>query len=267
MGKVKTIKRGGSRFYIRPEDGHKAPGVTSIVGMLPKSFLTYWAAKLTAETAVDNLTAITALAESDRDGAVDYLKGAHTRYTRSRAKIGTDAHDMFERMIRGEDVRRVGMDLEPYRAHFAEFLDRVQPRLISAEDVMWSDTHDYAGSSDAILEMEDDDGTPVIVMADWKTSKSAYPDVALQLSAYAHADRIITADGESRPMTEIEAGAVLHITPQRWELIPVRIDQPVFDYFLALRQVFDWDREMSKGVLGKPIASGGRMVTGTQRRA
>jgi hypothetical protein len=267
MGKVNTIQRGGSRFYVDPDDGRKAPGVTSVIGMLPKPFLTFWAAKMTAEFAVDNFAAVQAIAANDRDAAVDMLKGAHRRYTKGRADVGSAAHDMFERMMRGENVRRVGMDLEPYRKHFAEFLDTVQPELYSAEDVMWSDTHNYAGSSDAILRVKDDSAGDVLVMTDWKTSKNAYPDVALQLSAYAHADRIIDADGASIPMPEIHAGAVLWITPERWEFKPVKIDEEVFSYFLALRQVFNWDREVSKTVLGKPIVSGGSLVTGTERRA
>lgn len=267
MGRVNTIKRGGSRFYVEPESGVKAPGVTSIISMLPKPFLVYWAAKMTAQSAVDNIDAVAALAKTDPDAAVDMLKGAHTRYTKSRSNLGSAAHDMFERMMRGENVRRVGMDLEPYRRHFAEFLDEVQPELVSAEDVMWSDTHNYAGSSDAILRVQDEQVGPVLVMADWKTSKDTYPDVALQLSAYAHADRIIDADGESRPMPEIQAGAVLHVTAERWAFKPVKIDGGVFDFFLALRRVFDWDREVSKTVIGKPIAQGGALVSGTERRA
>lgn len=269
MGKVRTIMRGGSRFYVSPEDDHKAPGVTSIVGMLPKPFLTWWAAKMTAESAVSNIDAVYSLAKADPEAAVDMLKGAHRRYTKLRADVGSAAHDMFERMIRGENVRRVGMDLEPYRAHFAEFLDRVQPELVSAEDVMWSDTHDYAGSSDAILRIKDRDGSDALVMTDWKTSKDTYPDVALQLAAYAHADRLIDSEGNSRPMPKIDAGAVLHVTPERWAFKPVDIRRdPVFETFVALRRwVFAWDREVSKGVIGKPIASGGALVTGTERRA
>lgn len=268
MGRVNTIQRGGSRFYVEPESGEKAPGVTSIIGMLPKPFLTFWAAKMAAEYAVDNIAAVSALADADRDGAVDLIKGAHRRYTKGRSDVGSAAHDMFERMIRGERIRRVGMDLEPYRRHFAEFLDVVQPRLISAEDVMWSDTHHYAGSSDAILEVDDYvTGRPATVIVDWKTSAKTYPDVALQLAAYANADRILDADGNSAPMPEIHAGAVLWVTPERWEFKPVKIDMEVFAFFLHLRATFEWDREVSKTVIGKPIASGGSLVTGTERRA
>lgn len=278
MGRVNTIQRGGSRFYVDPEDGHKAPGVTSIIGMLPKPFLQYWAARTVAEAAVEQAEAVLAIRGGkdprtgqylgDPDAAVDMLKGAPRRYTKSRADLGAAAHDMFERLIRGETVRHVGMDLDPYKRHFCEFLDRVQPELVSAEDVVWSDQHDYAGSSDAILRIQEEDGSWATVIVDWKTSRDTYPDVALQLAAYAHADRIIDVDGVSSPMPKIDAGAVLHVTPDRWALKPVDIrTSPVFEVFLTLRRVFTWDRETSKCVIGKPIAQGGSLVSGTERRA
>ncbi|MGY1440178.1 hypothetical protein [Streptomyces reniochalinae] len=168
-------------------------------------------------------------------------------------------------------------DLEPYRAHFASFLEAVNPELVRAEDVAWSETHDYAGSFDAMLRVWLDDegkptpdrsGTPHLLVADWKTSKSTYADVALQMSAYAHADFIIDPDGNREPMPEFDGAVVLHITPEQWALKPVRIDADVFDVFLTLRKVFTWDRETSKTVIGRALAkSTGKLVTGTQRRA
>lgn len=273
--KIRTIYRGGSRYYVSPDDGAKVPGVTSVLGMLPKPFLVPWAAKVTAEAAVSQLAAVSSIAERDEAGAIDYLKRAHRRYTQSRADIGTDAHDMFERQIRGEDVGRVHRELEPYRAGFAEFLDTVRPALIRAEDVAWSDSHAYAGSFDALLRVRlgedgkpDPDGEPVTLVADWKTSRATYPDVALQMAAYAHADQLIAPDGTREPMPETDGAAVLHITPNGWAFKPVRIDAAVFSIFLHLRAVFDWDRELSRAVIGDPIAKGAdQMETGTQRRA
>ncbi|MEV7582222.1 hypothetical protein [Streptomyces erythrochromogenes] len=275
-GAIRTIKRGGSRFYISPETAEKVPGVTSIVGMLPKPFLTFWAARMTAETAVENLDAVRAIAERDPAGAIDFLRNSHTRYTSLRAKVGSDAHDLFERMIRLEEIGRVHPDLEPYRLGFAEFLLAVRPQLIRAEDVCWSDEHQYAGSFDAIVRVRlGEDGKPDhengewhTLLVDWKTSKSAYPDVALQLSAYAHADRIVSPDGTSEPMPKVDGAAVLHITPEGWVFKPVRIDEEIFNVFLTLRHVFHWDRDLSKTVFGSPIAqSVRRLITGTQRRA
>lgn len=278
MGRVRTIQRGGSRFYIHPERPEiKVPGVTSVVGMLPKPFLMYWAAKMAAELAVDSLPFVAQMAERDRQGAIDYLKGASRRYTKMRADVGSDAHDLFERLIRGEYVGRVHPDLEPYRRNFVAFLEAVNPRLERAEDVAWSDEHGYAGSFDAVLTVWLDDdgkptpdrsGTPHLLMVDWKTSKDTYADVALQMCAYAFADRIISPDGTSEPMPEFDGAAVLHITPEQWAFKPVRVDRDVFAFFLALRKVFTWDREVSKSVIGRAIAkSTGQLVTGTQRRA
>ncbi|MGW4986302.1 hypothetical protein ACWEQ3_01445 [Streptomyces mirabilis] len=273
---IRTIQRSGSRFYFNEDFPEvKYPGVTSVVGMLPKPFLQYWAAGMVAELAVDSLEFIERMAERDRDGAISYLKGAATRYTKTRANVGSNAHDLFERMIRGERVGRVHPDMAPYQRHFAEFLDHVQPELVRAEDVAWSDEHEYAGSFDGILRLRLDDqgkpdpkGDPALVMADWKTSKNTYPDVALQMSAYAHAEHIIAPDGTRTDMPDFDGAVVLHITDEQAAFKPVRIDEAdVFEHFLSLRHTFNWVNKVSGTVLGDPIwSTDGALVTGTQRR-
>jgi hypothetical protein len=274
---IRTIQRSGSRFYFNEDfPDIRYPGVTSVVGMLPKPFLAYWQAKMVAELAVDSLEFIERMAERDRQGAVDYLKGAANRYTKTRASVGSQAHDLFERMIRGQYVGRVHPDMVPYQRHFAEFLDGVQPELVRAEDVAWSDEHQYAGSFDGVLRLKlDENGKPdasgesALVMADWKTGKNTYPDVALQMSAYAHAEFIIAPDGSREPMPDFDGAVVLHITDEQAAFKPVRIDESdVFAHFLHLRQTFNWVQRTSKTVLGDPIwSTGGALVTGTQRRA
>ncbi|MEU5149748.1 hypothetical protein AB0G42_21525 [Streptomyces yangpuensis] len=281
---IKTVQKSGARFYYNeaaPEI--KYPGVTSVVGMMPKPFLQRWAANMAAELAIDSLEFIASMAERDRDGAKKYLAGASYRYTMQRAKVGSQAHDLFERMIRGQYVGNVHPDMRAYQRHFAEFLDAVQPELIRAEDVAWSDSHQYAGSFDGILRIKLDDrgkphpqGDPAVVIADWKTGKSTYPEVALQMSAYAHADEIVAPDGTREPMPDLDGAVVLHITDESWEFLPVEIEEVeidgqtvnVYDYFLHLRETFHWDRVVSRRVLGDPIAEKvGTLVTGTQRRA
>jgi len=280
VSQIRTVKRGGSRFYHNPETRVSVPGVTSVIGMLPKEFLGFWRAKLAAELAVDSLDFIKDMADrGGREAAVDYLKGAAGRYTKARAGIGSEAHDIFERMIRGEHVGRQRSDLEPYRLNFQEFMDVVQPELAGAEDIAWSDTHGYAGSYDAMawiwlaldangtLRVDRENGTRTLVMCDWKTGANTYPDVALQLSAYENADRIIHADGTESPMPEFGGSAVLHITADQWTFKPINTGPEVFAVFLALRKVFEWDRNISKDVIGRPLAgSSDKLTTGTQRR-
>ncbi|MFE0447358.1 hypothetical protein [Streptomyces fungicidicus] len=276
---IRTTKKGGARFYVNPATRMMYPGVTSILNMQPKTFLGYWRSKMTAELAVKSFPFLQEMVETaGEEAAVAYLKGAADRYTKARASLGSEAHIIFERIIRGEDVGRQRQDLEPYRLNFLEFMEVVRPELVSAEDIAWSDTHEYAGSYDIIMRVRlspDAEGHLVpdhvngkwyLLIGDWKTSKDTYPDVALQMAAYAHADKLIAPNGAERPVPEFDGAAVLHITDTAWAFKPVQADAEVFSYFLALRKMFNWDRTLAKDVIGRPIASGGRTVTGTERR-
>jgi hypothetical protein len=248
--KVSTVKRGGSRFYVEPVTQDKVPGVTSILNMLPKPFLQYWSAKMVAEFAVENFSAYSALImNGQKQAAIDVLKGAPRRYTQGRADIGSEVHDLYERLSRGEDIGQVHPDYQPYIDHFNRWVDRFQPEFLFNEETVWSDKHRYAGSFDFIAKVEDE-----IVVGDFKTTKATYPEVALQLSAYRFADRIVRPDGNSVPLPAITGGAVFHVNDQGAEFIPVNVEEEVFDVFLALRNfVFEWDAVLSKEVIGRPI--------------
>jgi hypothetical protein len=248
--KIQTIKRSGSRFYVEPTSGEKVPGVTSILSMLPKPFLQYWAAKMVAEFAVDNFSAYSSLVmNNQRQAAIDVLKGAPRRYTNERANIGSDAHDLFERLGRGEDIGKVHPDLQGYVDQFNKFLDEFQPNFLMQEETIWSNEHKYAGSFDAIAEIG---GETVVI--DFKTTKSVYPEVGLQLAAYRYADHIVRPDGNTAPLPKnISGGAVVHIHPDEYEVIPLRCDQEVYEMFLTLRKAFEWN-DISKTVVGKPLA-------------
>ncbi|GGM78570.1 hypothetical protein GCM10012275_56490 [Longimycelium tulufanense] len=256
--KIRTVSRGGSRFYIHPTSADRVPGVTSIIGMLPKPFLTAWAAKLTAETAVDLLGEVVGIALRDKQAAVDMLKRAPRRFTEAAADVGTEVHELCEHLSRGDRIGRVHPDLRPYVDGYQEFLDEFQPEFLELEATLWSDTHRYAGSCDWIAKIGDE-----IVIGDNKTTRSGvHEEVALQLTAYAFADYFLRPDGTQDPIPKIEAGAVVHLRPDeddpsrpRWQLVPVRVDESVFDVFLTLRRVFEWDKDIKATVLGEPVNS------------
>ncbi|MFI2213021.1 hypothetical protein [Streptomyces sp. NPDC020141] len=266
MAGVSRIKRGDSRFYIDPEDAHsRVPGVTSVVDQLPKSFLKFWAVKVTAEAAVEHEDVWLPLARRDPQGAVDYLKGVHRRVAGEAAGVGSRAHTWFERAARGEAInpRHVPADVKHHVRWFMEFLDQIQPEFLHLEQTVWSDRHQYAGSFDALARIDGE-----VVMLDWKTSKDVYASVALQLAAYRYADRIILSDtGENVSLPPMAGGAVLHVRPDAWKLVPVSCGPGIFKKFLALRDIFDWETIDSRGVIGFPIAQGGAVQTGTERRA
>lgn len=264
VANLRTFKRGESRFYVDDATGATAPGVTSVIDMLPKGFLKFWSAKLAAEYAVENIGAVVDLVMKDKGAAVDLIKGAPTRYTREAGDFGTQSHNIFERMARGEGPGRLHRDFQVMARHFQEFLDQAQPEFLHLEETVWSDTHDYAGSFDAIARIGEE-----VVIIDWKTTQSGvHEEVALQLNAYANADRIILAEnGESVPMPQIDAAAVLHVRPEGWKLVPVKLDQELFEMFTHLWHVMRWERELKRGVIGRPVLSGGAKATGSERRA
>ncbi len=269
--KVNTIKRGGARFYVNPDDGAiKVPGVTSVVGMLPKEFLRYWAAKEVASTAVNELGTVVQmiLGNTDTDmgkaAAIDHLKKSPDRNTRKAADIGTAAHDLFEKLARNQPIGRVHPDLDPFVRHFNEFLDVAQPDYHFMEETVWSDKHAYAGSFDAFATIQGER-----VWIDNKTTRSGiHEEVGIQLAAYRFADSIIRADGGRVPMPEADGGAVLHIRPEGWKLVPVRCDEAMFETFLHLREIFKYEKETKGSIVGREIFSGpeDNVESGPKRR-
>ena len=177
--KVSTLKRGGSRFYVNPTTQEKAIGVTSVAGMLPKPFLRYWATKVAAEWAVDNLGAVTnLLIGGQRDAAVDIIKRSPDRSTKIASDRGTTIHGLVEQMNRGEDLGTVHPDFQPDLDVYQTFLDKWQPEFLEVESTVWSETYGYAGTLDGICRI---DGETIIY--DLKTGKGVYPEVGLQLAA------------------------------------------------------------------------------------
>lgn len=264
--KITTLKEGDSRFYVHPETGEKVPGVTSVLNMLPKGFLKFWAAKMVAEAAVGALDGsgpdwLTPMVQADPGAAIGFLKGAPYRNTKKAADIGSAAHGLFEAMILGEPLPALTPDIVPFQRQYGDLLDKVQPEPIRVEDTVWSDTHRYGGSFDLMGRV---DGR--LCWIDNKTTRSGvHPEVALQLSAYRHADHVL--DGRTQkpvPMPypdEEQFGLVFHVRPEGWAVYEVPIGDDVFEYFLALRKVFVWDgmanvKARGKGIVGEPLVKG-----------
>ena len=50
-------------------------------------------------------------------------------------------------------------------------------------------------------------------------------------------------------MPEVSGGAVLHLRPDGYRLIPVQISDEIYEVFQSLLVVAHWDAEMKKGVI------------------
>ena len=270
--KIETFRRGGARWYRNPETGGEFIGVTSVTGLTPKPWLGPWQAKLTAEFAVENIGSIlqmnldaekAAKPEAAKKAIVDHVKGAPRRYTNSAADTGTEVHALCEAIAKGEDPGRIHPDLQGYVDGWQAFITQHDPEFLWIEQTVFSEKHGFAGTMDSLAVI---DGKNVIV--DIKSGKATYPEVALQLALYANADYVLElVDAQPSltsvteptirqvPLPKIDGAIVVHLRPDYAEVVPVDIHDPaVLDTALALMHVHRWEADVSKRVLGKPLA-------------
>lgn len=287
MAAQRNTSSSGRRFYIWGR-GERYWSVTTILKALPKDALKWWAAKTVAEFAVDRSKTWFTM---DRDEAIDWLKREPLRYTSDRADFGSAVHAAAESYVLGKPMRGdFGDDERKAIGHFLAFVDALKPRFLQTEASVFNRTQKYAGTLDAIVEIEHElllalaGGNPHLIpwhlregrtsytlLADWKTGgdieegKGVYPEVALQLSAYANAEFVGAPNGSEVKLPELDGAFVLHVQAAGWRIVPVDALKPeVFKSFLYVREVFRWLEVISKDVLGtplEPVADDSRLET------
>ncbi len=240
-----SSNEGGARYYTWPATNERFPSVTTILSVIDKSALKYWAAKGVAEYAVDNVNTWTQL---DRPAAVDLLKRAPFRYTEKRIDLGTAVHEACEAYMKGEATTEWPPDIQKYMENFVNFLQEWKPTFQASEITVYSRQHKYAGTFDLLMWFGNE-----LVLLDIKTGeKGPWPEAALQLTAYARAD-FMDGGGVEIEMPKIDRAFVLKVRPRGYKLIPARIDDEMFKGFLAARELYDWQSGQSSTVFGQAL--------------
>lgn len=120
---------------------------------------------------------------------------------------------------------------------FLDWCDAKKPKWIRNEYQVFNRTHNYAGSVDALVEI---DGYFLIL--DVKTSKSVHRDYSLQLSAYRYAEFLGEPGGLEAPIPDVDGGVILHVRNGRCELLEIPCGPDEFAAFTACRKLYDFDR-------------------------
>lgn len=235
---IRRIQRGRNHGYTI--NGEKAWGVTTAMSKgLPKPALMFWAAKCVAEEAVEMLTAAENDTrwrfETDKE-LTDYLKKAPIRKRDDAAVRGTKVHHFAEKLMRGAADVEVPEELAAHVESAVRFMDEWKVRPLLIERTVGSYQWGYAGTFDLIGELPD--GRRVLF--DYKTGQSGiWPDTALQLAAYRHADAYVADDGTEIPLREVgvtESKAVW-VRADGYDVVPLQTDEKVFKVFLHMLQV------------------------------
>lgn len=200
------------------DDDIRFHSVTSIIGVLDKPALIWWAANETAKASV--LTANSLVARIKEDGADEvekWLTGARFRRPKNKltaANLGSAFHaaaelyalegvrpddELLTKLVKqqgGGNFTGVEGEVATLRLmldQFDRWLQLATPEYIATEVCVLSPTYGYAGTADGFFIV---DGQRLLL--DYKTSrdqftkagkqKGPYPEVALQLAMYRFAE-------------------------------------------------------------------------------
>lgn len=254
--------RSGRRYMIPdpPPDGPpvECPSVTTILNNINKPALVNWAALEVAKYAVETQPSWTGLGDSE---AVDLLKRAPYRNSRKKMDIGSAVHIAVDAHIKQgtqaatwEPPEVPDIDLLPYIAGAVRFLDDHVRRIIGSELTFVNLTYRYAGTCDLLAITKDG---PLAVI-DWKTGKRLYPEVALQLAAYANNEFSVNPDGTRVKHPPITAAIAVHLDGEGgYTAQPVELDGQLFKTFVALRTLQKWKDTRESTALGDPLPNAG----------
>lgn len=260
----------GPRTYAwPPQPPHEMEvlSVTSAMKSLNKPFLVGWAAKMTAECAVEDLDIIAAMLKkkNGKKAALDHLKQARYRDSGGKADRGTVVHAAVEAYVAGQkvDLDHVQFQLEEKQVPEAlwpatykmidgvlEFLFDFEPEILRSESTVYSREHGYAGTLDMFANIRI--GRSILpAVLDIKTGKAIYNEVAMQLAAYGRADFVGLDDGTEEPLLEsgdpVKHGICIRPTASgKYEHGNFDLTDEVFDKFLACLELADADRVLAR---------------------
>lgn len=210
-------------FYSLPHPERdvyvKLPAVTSILSVLAKPQLLYWAAKVTAQAIFE---------DPERYPTAEAAARVPFAVRDDAAARGKEVHQLIETW--GRTGQLPGG--HPYGPSFEGFLRVWRPDPVAVELTVFSTKHGYAGTTDMIADV----GGELWVL-DFKTSKSVYYEYHLQTAAYKHAEWAKFPDGRVGPKPEVQRTGVVLLRPDgTHEFVETSGD---FELFLLLKAVFE----------------------------
>ena len=226
-------------------DGKRIPGVTTLLrDGVPKPALIEWKARVTAEFAVAEQDTWSRMAP---DAAINYLKTEAGRQATRAAARGTEIHELATRIVAGHDVD-VDETLIGVVNSYVQFLKDWNPDPVAVEFSLLNRRWWYAGTGDLLAQL---DGFGLALL-DIKTGSGVYPETALQLAAYRHAEQI-QIDGRLEPMPVVEFVGVVWLQDDGYQLLPVTAGRTEFEAFLHAAFVASFCGRDRDDLVGGPL--------------
>lgn len=242
----------GDRVYIHPRTSERFVSVTTALKVINKPALVAWGAKLGAQTALENLPAFVKASRTKpcgrtggercgqcRECVVIAAMGRPFQASREAAHRGSRVHDVAEHWaLTGElptHDDEIAEFVQSYLAWYADY----RPEYLASECTVINRTHGYAGTCDGIVRIAGQ--VPAI---DFKTtdkdSSTIYPEHALQLAAYRHAEAVLLPDGTEVELPATDCGGVVSLRRNGYTFRPVDCGRDTFTAFLRALDLYRW---------------------------
>jgi hypothetical protein len=248
---------GSQRWYLHPKTDEKFLSVTSALGYVAKHFLQGWAAKLSAEAAIDAWARVQEAAHTEpcntrgsnacgrcRACVATWLADRHNVVRDTAADLGSRFHEAVEHQTLFGPGGHVDADVQPFLDAYNDWADRAKPKFIATEATVINRRFMYAGTLDAVMWFPPDADLPpkmrhlrnCNVLVDFKSGKAVDRAAAWQMAAYRYGEAVLLPDGSEEPLPPVDAGLVLHIRPEGVEMREAFINAKNFNNFVyALR--------------------------------
>lgn len=155
-------------------------GVTSVLGIIAKPALVYWAANKAAEYIDANLPVNTAIDEVQKVKLIEGAKTAHRSFLKDAADYGTLLHNWIEKYIKGQNPEiPTNETLKKAVEQFLEWKEKHKVKFLESEKKVASLKYEFCGTCDLIAEIDDK-----VVLGDIKTSSGVWNEYWLQTAAY-----------------------------------------------------------------------------------
>jgi hypothetical protein len=247
------------------------PSSTSITGNLPNFGLPKHYARLAVEAAFTQQDQYRDL--PTREERMEWCRDAADRHRDAAADLGTEIHVAVEAHILGKPVPTWPLPIRARMTHFMQFMNDYELDPEASETKVYSRKHRYAGTLDILGRLRRIDDRMAVI--DLKTGKGIYSDkFSPQVASYARADflvadphhpgavqvtpdkgkRYYTWNGpaaDEHPMPDVQAGYILHLRDDGYDVYEITDLDKAFDAFLALLPVDRWLNGGKNGVLRK----------------
>lgn len=177
---------------------------------------------------------------------------------RKAGEEGTAVHNAVEDLLKGEEITwmddfgnaKYSLEVWNMILKAYEFFETYKPEVLASEHFIYSDEHEYAGTIDLILKLDD-----LIWLVDIKTSNSIHKSHELQLAAYARGWEETT--GQKIDKTGILWLKSAKRTPSKkagsyqgkgWEIIEADDTDKNFGFFKLIYELYKMDNPTTEPI-------------------